>query len=165
MQFIEQLPAVWNLLGRRQLAIATQPSLTIENFVRFHTANLFNSVIHAASYRQQMCEQSRRFNSVSIKCADEEECYFKRAGSLLIRLHVVRTEKYFTGQNWNNSFRTCAAERGKCHKFNVGDIHGTATGNIFLLLHGNSTKISYSIFHIFTSWSLFERRSTQVGSR
>ncbi len=28
-----------------------------------------------------MCEQSRRFNSVGVKCAEEEECYFKRAGS------------------------------------------------------------------------------------
>jgi hypothetical protein len=57
------------------------PSLTIENFVRFHTTNLFNSVLYLATYRQQMCEQSRRFNSVGVKCAEEEECYFKRTSS------------------------------------------------------------------------------------
>jgi hypothetical protein len=63
------------------------PSLTIENFVRFHKINLYDNVLYSTSYRQQLCEQSRRFNSVGILCItsasnheDDDDCFYQRAG-------------------------------------------------------------------------------------
>ncbi|XP_046459396.1 uncharacterized protein LOC124205881 isoform X3 [Daphnia pulex] len=63
------------------------PSLTIENFVRFHKINLYDNVLYSTSYRQQLCDQSRRFNSVGILCItsasnheDDDDCFYQRAG-------------------------------------------------------------------------------------
>jgi hypothetical protein len=54
-------------------------------------------------------------------------------------------------------------ERGKRHEFNFGEIHGTATGNLFFLIYGNSAISSFIIYNSVRSWSLFERGSYQVG--
>jgi hypothetical protein len=45
----------------------------------------------------------------------------------------------------SNSVRIGGGERGKRHEFNVGDIHGTATGNLFLLLYGTGEFSSFII--------------------
>ena len=60
------------------------PSLTIENLVRFHKANLFSSQLYQANYRQQLCEQSRRFNSVGLLCVStgEDDCVYKRGNNV-----------------------------------------------------------------------------------
>ncbi len=66
-------------------------------------------------------------------------------------------------RSWNsNSVRFGEGERGKRHGFNVGDIHGTATGNLFFLLHGTGeiTICGFSSFInscLVRSFSLFER--------
>ena len=36
----------------------------------------------------------------------------------------------------SDSVRVGGGERGKRHGFNVGEIHGTTTGNLFFLIHG-----------------------------
>ena len=51
-------------------------------------------------------------------------------------------------------------ERRKRHGFNVGEIHGTATGNLFFLIHGNGGSSSF-IFCLFRSKNLFERGSNR----
>ncbi len=66
------------------------PNLTIENFVRFHKINFYDDVLYSTSYRQQLCEQSRRFNSVGILCVtssasnheDDDDCLYRRAGGV-----------------------------------------------------------------------------------
>lgn len=65
------------------------PSLTIDNFVRFHKINLYDDVLYSSSYRRQLCEQSRRFNSVGILCVsstsnfeDDDDCFYNRAGNV-----------------------------------------------------------------------------------
>jgi hypothetical protein len=51
----------------------------------------------------------------------------------------LRPEKFFVlHRKHSDSVRVGAGERGKCHGFDVGDIHGTATGNLFFLFHGIS---------------------------
>jgi hypothetical protein len=57
----------------------------------------------------------------------------------------LRPAKFFVFHWWSNSVRIGAAERGKRHEFNVGDIHGTATGNLFLLVHGSGGISSFII--------------------
>ena len=48
-------------------------------------------------------------------------------------------------------------ERGKRHEFDVGDIYGTATGNLFFLLHGTGAIFwRFNPTRFFTSFSLFE---------
>ncbi|XP_046646151.1 uncharacterized protein LOC124336400 isoform X2 [Daphnia pulicaria] len=66
------------------------PSLTIENFVRFHKMNMYSDVFDSHSYRKQLCEQSRRFNSVGVMCVtspsdlayDDDDCDYLRAGGV-----------------------------------------------------------------------------------
>jgi hypothetical protein len=66
---------------------------------------------------------------------------------------------------WNYSVRIDASERGKRHEFNVGDIHGTATGNLFFLIHGTGAISSFIILCLFICFSYFERfRSNRGGS-
>jgi hypothetical protein len=62
----------------------------------------------------------------------------------------------------SDSVRIGGGERGKRHEFNVGDFHGTTTGNLFLLLHGSSAISNFIISCLFRSWYLFERRSNRV---
>jgi hypothetical protein len=64
--------------------------------------------------------------------------------------------------NWNSdSVRFGAGERGKCHGFDHGEIHGTATGNLFFLIHGTGKFSSFIISSSIRSWSLFERGSNR----
>jgi hypothetical protein len=65
----------------------------------------------------------------------------------------LRHEKFFIFHNWNSdSVRFGAGERGKCHGFDIGDIHGSATGNLFLFIHGNGgISIFIIIFCCFRS--------------
>jgi hypothetical protein len=66
------------------------PSLTIENFVRFFKKNLYVGFFDSPSYRQQICEQSRRFNSVGVMCVtppsnfeeDDDDCVYRRPGGV-----------------------------------------------------------------------------------
>ena len=66
----------------------------------------------------------------------------------------LRPAEFFVFRSWNsNSVRIGGGERGKRHEFNVGDIHGTATGNLFFLVHGNgaifpaaSSSVQLSVF-------------------
>ncbi len=75
----------------------------------------------------------------------------------------LRTAKFSIFHNWHsNSVRFGACERGKCHEFNVWDIHGTATGNLFFLVHGACGISSFIISLCFRSWSLFERALYRV---
>jgi hypothetical protein len=53
----------------------------------------------------------------------------------------LRPEKFLILQRINSdSVRFGAGERGKRHGFDVGDIHGTTAGNLFLLIHGNGAS-------------------------
>ena len=63
----------------------------------------------------------------------------------------------------SNSVRIGGGERGKRHEFDVGDIHGTATGNLFLLIYGTCGISSFIICCWVRSFSLFERGSNRVG--
>jgi hypothetical protein len=48
-----------------------------------------------------------------------------------------RTEKFSFCQKKNSdSVRFGAGERGKRHEFDIGEIHGPATGNLFFLFRG-----------------------------
>jgi hypothetical protein len=50
----------------------------------------------------------------------------------------LRPEKFFILQPiHSNSVRVGAGERGKRHEFDIGEIHGPATGNLFFLIHGS----------------------------
>ncbi len=69
----------------------------------------------------------------------------------------------FLRNEHSNSVRIGGGERGKRHEFNVGDIHGTATGNLFFLVHRTGAIASFIIFCFFRSFSLFERGSNRVG--
>ena len=53
-------------------------------------------------------------------------------------------------------------ERGKRHEFDVGDIYGTATGNLFFLLHGSGAIPRFIISCWFRSWSLFKRGFNRI---
>jgi hypothetical protein len=61
----------------------------------------------------------------------------------------------------SNSVGFGAGERGKRHGFDVGDIHGTATGNLFFLLHRSGEFTNFFIFCSFRSWYFFERGSNR----
>ena len=66
----------------------------------------------------------------------------------------LRPAQFFVFHMGNsNSVWIGAGERGKRHGFDVGDIHGTATGNLFFLVHGNgaifpaaSSSVQLSVF-------------------
>ncbi len=52
-----------------------------------------------------------------------------------------RHEKFFIKTNTNSdSVRFGGSERGKRHEFDNGEIHGTATGNLFFLFHGTGAS-------------------------
>ncbi len=73
----------------------------------------------------------------------------------------LRSAEYQVQHNWNsNSVRFGAGERGKRHEFNNGEIHGTATGNLFFFIHGTGGSSSF-IFCLFRSKNLFERGSNR----
>jgi hypothetical protein len=58
----------------------------------------------------------------------------------------LRPAQFFVFQTWNfNSVRIGAGERGKRHEFDVGQIHGTATGNLLFLVHGTGGFSSFII--------------------
>jgi hypothetical protein len=63
----------------------------------------------------------------------------------------------------SNSVRFGGGERGKRHEFDIGDIHGTATGNLFFLVHGTGEISIFIILCLFISYSLFERGSNRGG--
>ena len=76
----------------------------------------------------------------------------------------LRPAQFQFRHNWNsNSVWIGAGERGKRHEFNVGDIHGTATGNLFFLLLGTGGISSFIISCSIWSLSLFERGSNREG--
>ena len=57
----------------------------------------------------------------------------------------------------SNSVRIGGGERGKRHGLDFGQIHGTATGNLFFLLHGTGAIFwRFNPTRFFTSFSLFE---------
>jgi uncharacterized protein (DUF2147 family) len=71
--------------------------MTIENFVRFHKLNLHADVTNTPSYRRQLCEQSRRFNSVGVLCVtgrsnpdeDDDDCVYRRSSG--VRTNSAKT--------------------------------------------------------------------------
>ncbi len=76
----------------------------------------------------------------------------------------LRSEKYFVFHSkHSDSVRFGASERGKCHEFDIGEIHGTATGNLFFLFRGSG---AYVFIFIFSCWflflSFFEREYNRV---
>ena len=76
----------------------------------------------------------------------------------------LRPAQLFVYHIWiSNSVRIGGGERRKRHGFIVGDIHGTATGNLFFLLHGSGEFTSFIIYCSFSSFSLFERGSNRGG--
>ena len=76
----------------------------------------------------------------------------------------LRTAQYAIFHKWNSNSVGCGGgERGKRHGFNVEYIHGTATGNLFLLVHGNGEFSRIIISCLVRSFSLFERGSDRVG--
>ena len=76
----------------------------------------------------------------------------------------LRPAQFELQHNWNsNCVRFGGVERGKRHGFNVGDIHGTATGNLFFLLHRTGGISSFIIYCLCRSWSLFEREFNRDG--
>ncbi len=53
----------------------------------------------------------------------------------------LRPEKFSILHTINsNSVRRGGGERRKRHGFDIGDIHGTATGNLFFLFRGNGVS-------------------------
>ena len=78
----------------------------------------------------------------------------------------LRPAKFLFQENWkSNSVRFGGGERGKRHEFDVGSIHGTATGNLFFLLHGTGGISTFIIIIqcLFEYCSLFERGSNRDG--
>ena len=70
----------------------------------------------------------------------------------------LRPAQFFVQHNYNSNYvRIGAGERGKRHGFDVGEIHGTATGNLFFLIYGTGAISSFIIYCSFKSFSLFER--------
>ncbi len=71
----------------------------------------------------------------------------------------LRPEKFSILHTINSdSVRFDAGERGKCHEFDIGDIHGTATGNLFFLFRGSGASLFF-ILCLVLFFSLFERIS------
>ncbi len=55
----------------------------------------------------------------------------------IIARPFLRPEKFFIFRRiHSDSIRFGASERGKRHEFDIGEIHGTATGNLFFLFRG-----------------------------
>jgi hypothetical protein len=52
-------------------------------------------------------------------------------------------------------------KRWKRHGFGVGDIHGTADGNLFFLIYGTGGFSSFIICSLFKSLALFQWRMNQ----
>ena len=76
----------------------------------------------------------------------------------------LRSAKYKIQHNWNsNSVRIGEGERGKRHEFANGEIHGTATGNLFFLIHGTGGISSFIISCSVRSLSSFERGQNRGG--
>ena len=79
------------------------------------------------------------------------------------RPFVRPAQFWFLHNEHSNSVRCGAGERGKRHEFANGHIHGTATGNLFFLVHGISWISSFIISCWFWSFFLFERGSNREG--
>jgi hypothetical protein len=61
-----------------------------------------------------------------------------------VHFYVQRNSKFHQKIN-SISFRFGAGERGKRHEFDVGDIHGTATGNLFFPIYGTGEFSTFII--------------------
>ena len=63
--------------------LRTAPSLTNDQLVAFYSKNFGSSLARAPRFRSQICEQSRRFNSVGVLCVStgEEDCELNGASS------------------------------------------------------------------------------------
>ncbi len=78
---------------------------------------------------------------------------------------LLRPEKiWFWHKRHSDSVRVGASERGKCHEFDVGEIHSTATGNLFFLFHGTGASRIFIFFCWVFFFSLFERESNRDES-
>ncbi len=76
----------------------------------------------------------------------------------------LRPEKFEFQQNINSdSVPNCGGERGKRHGFDIGEIHGTATGNLFFLFRGSGASFIFIYFSVFFL-SLFERECNREES-
>ncbi len=76
----------------------------------------------------------------------------------------LRTAQFSVFHNWNSdSVQFGAGERGKRHEFDVRDIHGTATGNLFFLVYGTGGISSFIISCWVWSWSWIKRGSNRDG--
>ncbi len=54
----------------------------------------------------------------------------------------LRPEKFFILRRIrSDSVQFGGGERGKCHEFDIGEIHGTATGNLFFLFRGSGVSL------------------------
>jgi hypothetical protein len=63
----------------------------------------------------------------------------------------LRPEKLYILQRINSDpVRFGDGERGKCHGFDVGDLHGTATGNLFFLFRGNGASFIFGFLKFFS---------------
>ncbi len=62
----------------------------------------------------------------------------------------------------SDSVRFGGGERGKRHEFINGEIHGTATRNLFFLLHGSGAISNFIISCFYRSWYLLERGSNRI---
>ena len=88
-----------------------------------------------------------------------------RRCEISIRLFLRPAEFNVCESLHSNCVRFGGGERGKCHEFKFREIHRTANGEIFLLLH-RIGKISISIIAIFCSirdFSSFERCQIRIG--
>ena len=76
----------------------------------------------------------------------------------------LRSAHFKFRHNWNSdSVRFGAGERRKRHEFADGEIHGTATGNLFFLVHGNGGISNFNIYSCGNKcWSYFERGSNRI---
>ncbi len=75
----------------------------------------------------------------------------------------LRPAGFFVWRRWNsNSVGFGAGERGKRHGLDFGQIHGTAAGNLFFLVHRSGEFTNFFIFCSFRSWYFFERGSNRV---
>ncbi len=74
----------------------------------------------------------------------------------------LRPEKLFIWKRKNSDpVRVGAGERGKCHEFDIGEIHGPATGNLFFLLLRTCASLFF-IFCLVLFSSFFEWECNRV---
>jgi predicted oxidoreductase len=65
----------------------------------------------------------------------------------------LRPEKFWMLQPIHSDYvQFGAGERGKCHAFGIGNIHGTATGDLFFLIHGSGASEVQKFFVNFFSF-------------